>query len=79
MIIDNGQFEKMTGYKLKIINGHGSTVFESMIDQKIFDLDLNTFGGKGVYYVQLMDTSSQIIEIKKIILQWCWCVKKTSK
>ena len=67
--IDNGNYTKMAGYKLKILNIAGNVVFESYIDRQQFDLDLNTFGGKGIYYLQIEDDSSQIIDIKKIILR----------
>jgi hypothetical protein len=67
--IDNGDYTKMAGYQLKIINSLGTVVFESEINAQMFDLDLNTFGGKGTYFLQLVDDSSQIIDIKKIILR----------
>ena len=69
LLIHNGDFTKMTGYKIKIINSLGNQVFESVIDKQLFDIDLNTFGGKGLYYLQIIDNSSQIIEIKKIVLK----------
>ena len=65
LLIDNGDYTKMTGYKIKIINSLGNQVFESIIDKQLFDIDLNTFGGKGLYYLQIIDNTSQIIEIKR--------------
>jgi hypothetical protein len=68
VIIDNGNYISMSGYRLKIINSTGTVVFESLINMQKFDLDLNTFGGNGTYFLQIIDNSSQVIEIKKIIL-----------
>jgi hypothetical protein len=59
----------MASFKLKIINSVGNQVFESEIDRQLFDIDLNSFGGKGLYYLQIINNTSQIIEIKKIVLQ----------
>jgi hypothetical protein len=69
LLIDNGDFTKMAGYKLKIMNSLGNQVFESVIDRQLFNIDLNSFGGKGLYYLQILDNTSRIIEIKKIVLQ----------
>jgi hypothetical protein len=69
LLIDIGDISKMIGYTFKIINYLGNVVYESLISQQIFDLDLNTIGGRGTYFLQVTDDASQILEIKKIVLR----------
>jgi hypothetical protein len=69
LMIDIGDISKMIGYTFKIINYLGKVVYETLIDQQVFDLDLNSIGGRGTYFFEVIDESSQILEIKKIILR----------
>jgi hypothetical protein len=69
LLIDIGDISKMLGYTFRIINYLGNVVYESLISQQIFDLDLNTIGGRGTYFLQVTDDASQILEIKKIVLR----------
>ena len=68
LMIDIGDISKMIGYTFKIIDFLGKVVFETIINQPIIDLDLNALGGRGTYFVQVIDNSSQIMEIEKITL-----------
>jgi hypothetical protein len=69
IIIDNGDYIKMAGYMLKIINSQGSIVFESLINTQLFNLDLSTFGSSGTYLLQILDPNSDVVVVRKIILQ----------
>lgn len=69
LIINTGDTEKMNGYRVKIVNQLGVTVFETLIDQPVYEVNLSTWTGKGIYYLQLMDKQNSTIEIRKIILQ----------
>lgn len=62
-------YQNMTDYTLKIVNTLGQTVFENFIDNQLFTVDVNTFGETGLYYVYIIDNNSQIIDIRKIILE----------
>jgi len=68
LMIDIGDISKMIGYTFRIIDFLGRVVFESLISKQVIDLDINEFGGKGTYFLELIDDSSQIIEINKIVL-----------
>ena len=70
LMIDIGDISKMIGYTFRIIDFLGRVVFESLISQQVIDLDINEFGGSGTYFLELLDDSSQIIEINKIVLHW---------
>jgi hypothetical protein len=67
--IDYGVFSKMSGYTMKITNTLGQTVFSSPINQQSSFINLSSWTGKGVYYLKIIDSQSNMIESKKIVLQ----------
>ncbi len=67
--IDNGNLSKMTGYSIKIMNSLGQQVFQSNINQQQFNIDITAWGGNGIYFLQLIDNSGNIVDIRKILLQ----------
>jgi hypothetical protein len=67
--IDYGVFSKMSGYTMKITNTLGQTVFSSPINQQSSFINLSSWTGKGVYYLQIIDKQNSIIENRKFILQ----------
>ena len=66
--IDYGNFSSMNGYTLKIVNATGQTVFTTFINQQNSYIDLSTWTGNGIYYVQLIDTQNNTIENRKIVI-----------
>ncbi len=69
VFVDNGNYTLMSNFRLKIINTTGQEVFNSLIDKKIFDINLSTFTGRGTYFVMLYDNLNNLLEVKKIILK----------
>jgi hypothetical protein len=69
LYINTGDYSRMNGYKLKIINQLGSTVFETNVEDPLYQVNLSTWSGKGLYFIQLIDDGNMIIDIRKIILQ----------
>jgi hypothetical protein len=67
--IDFGNFVSMNGYTLKITNSLGQIVFTTPINQQSNYVDLSTWGGNGIYFVQIIDTQNNTIENRKIVLQ----------
>jgi len=67
--INNGDYESMNGYTVKIDNMLGQTVFSSLIDQQEFYINISDWTGKGTYFVYIIDSNSEMIEVKKIIIQ----------
>jgi hypothetical protein len=67
--IDYGNFSSMSGYTLKIVNAIGQTVFTTPINQQSSYIDLSTWTGNGIYFVQLIDTQNNTIENRKIVIQ----------
>jgi hypothetical protein len=67
--INTGDYNKMLGYQLKIINQLGVAVFETNIEDQVYEVNLSSWTGMGLYYVQVIDLGGNIINITKIILQ----------
>ena len=67
--IDYGNFTSVSGYQLKIMNSLSRQVFQTNITQQSNYLNLTTWGGNGLYFVQIIDPQGNIIDIRKIVLQ----------
>jgi hypothetical protein len=67
--IDFGNFESMIGYTLTITNSIGQTVYTTPINEQSSYVDLSTWSGNGIYFVQIIDTQNNTIENRKIVLQ----------
>jgi hypothetical protein len=50
-------------------NNLGQSVYESSVNKQQTSINLNSWTGKGIYMVNLIDGNSNIVESKKIILQ----------
>ena len=59
----------MIGYQLKIINQLGEIVFETNVEEPLYEVNLSTWSGMGLYYIQVINSSGSIIDIRKIVLQ----------
>jgi hypothetical protein len=59
----------MSGYTLTIVNAIGQTVFTTPINQQTSYIDLSTWTGNGIYFVQLIDPQNNTIENRKIVIQ----------
>ncbi len=69
IFINTGDYTKMNGYQLKIINQTGTVVFETRVEEPLYKVNLSTLSGKGLYFIQVIDSGGSIIDIRKIILQ----------
>ena len=67
--IDYGNVSLMSGYTLKIVNALGATVFSAPINQQTSYINLSTWTGNGIYYVQLINPQNNTIENRKIVIQ----------
>ena len=67
--IDVGDISKMIGYSIAIYNSLGQQQLQSSLSQKQLTLDLNQFGGNGIYFIELSDNNGNIVDVKKIVLQ----------
>ncbi len=67
--INYDDFTTMNQYSLSIINSNGQEMFATAINQQISIIDLSTWTGKGIYFIQVIDSQNNIIENRKIIIQ----------
>lgn len=67
--IDYGNFGSMNGYKLKIVNSIGQTMFTTPINQQTSFTDLSAWERNSIYFLQIIDAQNNIIENRKIVLQ----------
>jgi uncharacterized protein (TIGR02145 family) len=67
--IEYGNFKAMSGYTLKIVNAVGQIVFTTPINQQTSYINLSTWTGNGIYFVQVIDLQNNTIENRKIVIQ----------
>lgn len=67
--INYGDFQSLSGYTLSIFNSLGQTVYSTDINQQQSYLDLNTWGGVGIYQVVIYNLQGVPIETRQIVLQ----------
>ena len=67
--IDNGDYAMMSGYTINIINAQAQQIFNSAITQQTFSINVSQFGATGTYYLQILDSNSNIVEVRHIVLQ----------
>jgi len=67
--VDMGTHTLLNNYEIQILNNLGHPVFFSPIDKKEYYINLNTFGGKGIYFLRIKNSLGITIETKKIVLQ----------
>ena len=69
LVIDFGNYSSMAGYNITIFDVAGKSVYSSAINKASETIDLNTWTGKGVYFIKIYDKQSQQIENRKIVIQ----------
>ncbi len=67
--INYGNYSAMNGYTLKITNSLGQIMYTTPINQAQTTVNLSTWTGNGIYFVNIIDATGNIIDVKKIILQ----------
>jgi hypothetical protein len=67
--IDCGTLTNVVGYSIKIVNTLGQEVFNKPMNTQQYYVPLNSWGGQGMYFVNVIDAQGHTIDIKKIILQ----------
>lgn len=67
--IDYGNYALMNGYTLQILNTLGQTMYATQINQQSSYIDLTTWSGNGLYFVQIIDPQNNVIENRKIVIQ----------
>lgn len=69
LFINTGDYSRMTDYQLKIVNQLGTVVFETYIEEPLYKVNLSSWSGMGLYFVNIIDSEGIVIDIRKIILK----------
>jgi hypothetical protein len=69
LFIDNGNYQAMNGYSIKIISLAGTVVFNQPITSQQVQISMNQFATKGLYIAQIVDSNNAIVDSKKIVLE----------
>ena len=67
--IDNGDYTMMSGYSINILNSQAQSVFSSPINAQTFSVNVSQFGATGTYFLQILDASMNVVEMRYIVLQ----------
>jgi hypothetical protein len=67
--LNYGNYATLNNFRVKITNALGSIIYDQAITQPSEILDLSTFGGAGIYYLNIINPQGNIIEVRKIVLQ----------
>ena len=69
LTIDNGNLNVTKGVSLRIQNILGQTVFNQVVNQQFFNLDVTSWTGKGIYFLSVLDKENNLIDIRKIVVE----------
>jgi hypothetical protein len=67
--LNYGNYAALNNYRVKITNALGQTIYDQPITQQSEILDLSTFGGNGIYYLNILNPQGNVVEVRKIVLQ----------
>ncbi|MFZ4435559.1 MAG: LamG-like jellyroll fold domain-containing protein [Flavobacterium psychrophilum] len=67
--IDCGNLANVVGWNIKITNALGQEVFATPMNTQQYVVPLNSWSGQGMYFVKILNTQNEVVNIKKIILQ----------
>jgi Concanavalin A-like lectin/glucanases superfamily/Secretion system C-terminal sorting domain len=69
LVIDCGDYSSIVGFTIKISNMLGQSVYNQPVMQQQYNLDLNGWGGPGVYVLSVINAQSQVVGTKEIVLE----------
>ena len=69
LFIDNGNYQAMNGYSIKIVSLAGTVVYNQPITSQQVQISMNQFATKGLYIAQIVDSNNAIVDFKKIVLE----------
>ncbi|MBI2258809.1 MAG: T9SS type A sorting domain-containing protein [Flavobacteriia bacterium] len=69
LFINTGNFTTMSNYSIRIDNSLGQQVYTTPINQQEYTIDISSWSNYGTYFLHLIDSTGNSVEIKKIILQ----------
>jgi len=67
IIVDNGNYVLLSGFKIEILNNLGQQMFFSDINSQILSIDI-TLWSTGLYFINFIEPGGQVVENRKLIL-----------
>jgi hypothetical protein len=58
-----------SSYNIKITNSVGTSVYSSVMNQASVQINRNSLGANGLYFIQITDTGGNILDTKKLMLE----------
>lgn len=68
LMIDYGSISQLNNYSVVIQNTIGQKIYEAKITSEKVTIDISKWGGKGLYYLNILNENGNIIQTRKIIL-----------
>jgi len=62
--IDNGNYQAMSGYSIKIVSLTGAVIYNQPITTQSVQISMNDFGTTGLYFAQIIDPNNAIVDSK---------------
>jgi hypothetical protein len=69
LIIDASDVQALNGYRYKMIDALGKTVYNELVSAAKTEISLKTFGKAGVYILHVVDANNASIETRQIVLE----------
>ena len=69
VIIDAGNYLQMNGYGIRIVNSISQVIWQSPINKQMFSISGGIFKTTGIFYIQIINPNSAIVETRKLIIQ----------
>jgi len=67
--IDFGDFDKMKGCYVKLINSLSQIDMVRQVTRKQMSIDVSSLSGRGIYLLQIVNNMDKIVAIRKIVLK----------
>ena len=64
-----GNLGLMINYSVNIINAQGQQVYQSVMNMQVLSIPVTQLGSAGLYFVQIHDSSGNLVEVAKLVLQ----------
>jgi hypothetical protein len=61
-------YNEINDYSIEITNEIGTLIYQSYLNEPLFEINLSQFGSNGLYFIKVRDDENQIIHVRKIIL-----------
>ncbi len=69
VFVNTGDYSLMTGYSISVTNLQGQEVFVDAIDEQLIEIDVDALGAAGLYFLNVVNGSGEIVDSKKLLVK----------